>query len=55
MLSYVVNCHLHDNNGIEDLHGNIGIGTIDWKHIVSLLKKLLDFKLFKVKLFQLKI
>ena len=52
MLPFVVNCHLHDNDGIWDLHGNVGTGSIDWKHIVALLeKKLLDFKLFKVKLF----
>ena len=39
MLPHVVNCHLHDNNGISDQHLNIGCGTVDWQHIVSLLKK----------------
>jgi len=39
MLPHVVNCHLHDNNGILDQHRNIGRGNIDWKHIVGLLKK----------------
>ena len=39
MLPHVVNCHLHDNNGVMDQHRNIGIGNIDWKHIVSLLKQ----------------
>ena len=39
MLPHVVNCHLHDNNGIADQHLNIGCGTVDWQHIISLLKK----------------
>ena len=39
MLPHVVNCHLHDNNGIVDQHCNIGCGTVDWKHIVALLKQ----------------
>ena len=39
MLPYVVNCHLHDNNGISDQHRNIGNGTIDWDHIFPLLLK----------------
>ena len=39
MLPQVVNCHLHDNNGITDQHLNIGCGTIDWKHITGLLKQ----------------
>ncbi|MBO4632717.1 MAG: sugar phosphate isomerase/epimerase [Lentisphaeria bacterium] len=39
MLPHVVNCHLHDNNGIADQHFNIGRGTVDWKHIVRLLKQ----------------
>ena len=38
MLPHVVNCHLHDNDGITDQHFNIGRGTVDWKHIVGLLK-----------------
>ncbi len=39
MLPHVVNCHIHDNNGISDQHRNIGHGNIDWDHISSLLKK----------------
>ena len=39
MLPHVVNCHLHDNNGVTDQHFNIGRGNIDWPHIVGLLKK----------------
>ena len=39
MLPHVVNCHLHDNNGIVDQHYNPGRGTVDWKHIVGLLKQ----------------
>ena len=38
MLPNVVNCHLHDNNGITDQHYNIGRGNIDWQHIIRLLK-----------------
>lgn len=39
ILPHVVNCHLHDNNGVSDQHRNIGHGNIDWDHISSLLKK----------------
>lgn len=39
MLPDVINCHLHDNNGQWDYHWLPGQGTIDWKRIVSLLKK----------------
>ncbi|NMA20733.1 MAG: sugar phosphate isomerase/epimerase [Lentisphaerae bacterium] len=38
MLPYIVNCHLHDNDGSTDQHRNIGHGNIDWKHIIGLLK-----------------
>ena len=37
MLPHVVNCHIHDNNGITDQHRNIGCGNINWDHIVPLL------------------
>lgn len=39
MLPHVVNCHLHDNDGITDQHLNIGRGTVDWRHIAGLLKQ----------------
>ena len=39
MLPHVVNCHLHDNNGIIDQHFNPGRGTVDWKHVIGLLKQ----------------
>ena len=39
MLPEVVNCHLHDNNGIIDQHFNPGRGTVDWKHVIGLLKQ----------------
>lgn len=39
MLPHIVNCHLHDNDGISDLHGNIGSGTVDWKRTMDLLRK----------------
>jgi sugar phosphate isomerase/epimerase len=38
MLPHIVNCHLHDNDGSNDQHRNIGHGNIDWKHIIGLLK-----------------
>ena len=39
MLPHVVNCHLHDNDGIMDQHVNVGLGTMDWKHVVDLLRQ----------------
>lgn len=39
MLPQVVNCHLHDNDGISDQHCNIGQGTVNWETIVRQLKK----------------
>lgn len=39
MLPHVVNCHLHDNDGITDQHVNVGLGTVDWKHVVTLLRQ----------------
>lgn len=38
MLPEIVNCHLHDNIGQADTHLLPGDGTIDWKHVISLLK-----------------
>ena len=38
MLPHVVNCHLHDNNGLTDQHLNRGAGTVDWPKVLSLLK-----------------
>lgn len=35
---WMVNCHLHDNNGITDQHDLPGEGTIDWARIVRVLK-----------------
>ena len=37
MLPHVVNCHLHDNYGIDDEHNLAGDGNTDWKHIMPLL------------------
>ena len=39
MLPHIVNCHLHDNNGYEDQHLLPGLGNIDWKHTMELLKQ----------------
>ncbi|MBQ9336667.1 MAG: sugar phosphate isomerase/epimerase [Lentisphaeria bacterium] len=38
MLPHVVNCHLHDNDGVTDQHLNPGRGNVDWKKIIPLLK-----------------
>ena len=35
----MVNCHLHDNNAVKDQHLPPGMGCVDWKNIVSLLKR----------------
>ena len=32
---YLINCHLHDNNGINDQHLLPGKGTVDWKRIMD--------------------
>ncbi len=32
---YIVNCHLHDNDGIIDQHLLPGQGTVDWKRIMA--------------------
>jgi len=34
MLPYIVNCHLHDNNGFADEHLLPGKGTVDWGTLV---------------------
>ena len=39
MLPYVVNCHLHDNDGSRDAHHLPGMGNVDWDHICPLLGK----------------
>ena len=39
MLDQVVSCHLHDNDGITDMHTIPGRGNIDFYHIMNLLKQ----------------
>lgn len=39
MLPHVVNCHIHDNNGVTDEHLLPGAGNIDWQHIAKLLAR----------------
>lgn len=34
MLPYIVNCHLHDNDGVTDRHLLPGMGTVDWAGLV---------------------
>lgn len=38
MLPHIVNCHLHDNNGMQDQHTLPGRGNIDWNKTIKLLK-----------------
>lgn len=35
MLPYIVNCHIHDNDGTKDAHDLPGRGNIDWKKVFS--------------------
>ncbi|MBO5958635.1 MAG: sugar phosphate isomerase/epimerase, partial [Lentisphaeria bacterium] len=39
MLPYVVNCHLHDNNGRNDQHTLPGRGSVDWAFVTNQLRK----------------
>jgi sugar phosphate isomerase/epimerase len=36
----IVHIHAHDNNGKSDQHLGIGYGTVDWKKIANLLKRI---------------
>lgn len=36
---WLVNCHLHDNHGVTDEHNLPGDGTVDWPHLIEVLKK----------------
>ena len=36
---HLVNCHLHDNNGIMDEHKLPGQGTVDWQRIKTVLRR----------------
>ncbi len=44
MLPYLVNCHLHDNQGLCDDHDLPGTGTIDWAHVIALLRNAPNLK-----------
>ena len=39
MLPGIVNCHIHDNDGLFDKHFVPGTGNVDWEHVASLLAK----------------
>lgn len=39
MLFNIVNCHLHDNYGLQDQHQLPGHGNIDWKSVLAKLNK----------------
>jgi sugar phosphate isomerase/epimerase len=39
MLFNIVNCHLHDNCGLQDQHQLPGHGNIDWKNVLTKLSK----------------
>ena len=34
----IVTCHIHDNNGYNDLHGMPFDGTIEWTHLMGKLR-----------------
>ena len=36
---YLVNCHLHDNHGMEDEHNLPGGGNVDWARIFTVLRR----------------
>ena len=38
----LLHVHLHDNNGVDDLHLPIGSGNIDWDYLISVLKSFYD-------------
>jgi sugar phosphate isomerase/epimerase len=38
----LLHVHLHDNNGIDDLHLPLGAGNIDWDHLINVLKSFYD-------------
>jgi len=38
----LLHVHLHDNNGIDDLHLPLGAGNIDWDHLINTLKSFYD-------------
>ncbi len=38
----IVHVHLHDNNGVADLHLPIGCGIINWKEVIRELKAYYD-------------
>ena len=39
MLPEIVNCHIHDNDGLFDKHFVPGTGSVDWAHVTGLLAK----------------
>ena len=39
MLPGIVNCHIHDNDGLFDKNFAPGTGNVDWDHVASLLAK----------------
>ncbi len=38
----LMHVHMHDNDGVDDLHLPIGAGSIDWDHLISELKSFYD-------------
>ena len=38
MLPHIVNCHIHDNDGVNDKHDLPGRGCADWERIVAKLR-----------------
>ncbi len=47
LLPHVTTCHVHDNNGVSDEHLLPGLGTVDWGHVIPLLKSAPRIKCFQ--------
>ncbi|RLE49597.1 MAG: hypothetical protein DRJ31_04285 [Candidatus Methanomethylicota archaeon] len=39
-IDFMIHAHLHDNDGIQDLHLPVGEGTIDWNYALPKLRKI---------------
>ena len=39
---HIIEMHLHDNDGVKDLHRPPQTGTVDWSYVVSFLKRKQD-------------
>lgn len=47
LFPHIVNCHLHDNNGVLDMHQIPGDGNVDWKSMMPKLKMAPRLRVFQ--------